>query len=124
VPDGSVTLGYRGHAVLEGCEHRFLVHCERLSAMFADASEQSGFNVDEVTSHEFEPDRAACVLIPAQSHLIGHSWPECGVLVLDIFTCGRSEEVEMTIDAVRRLTNATRVMSELHIQAIKDPERC
>jgi S-adenosylmethionine decarboxylase len=42
-------------------------------------------------SHQFQPQGVTAVTLLAESHISIHTWPEKGMAVCDIFTCGNSE---------------------------------
>lgn len=41
-----------------------------------------------INSHKFEPQGVTCVAMLAESHISIHTWPEVGMAVCDVFTCG------------------------------------
>ena len=42
----------------------------------------------KIETHKFEPQGVTGFALLAESHLSIHTWPEKGVAVCDIFTCG------------------------------------
>ena len=41
-----------------------------------------------LNSHKFNPQGVTCIAMLAESHISIHTWPEKGMAVCDIFTCG------------------------------------
>jgi len=41
-----------------------------------------------LNSHKFQPQGVTCVAMLAESHISIHTWPELGMAVCDVFTCG------------------------------------
>ena len=41
-----------------------------------------------VSSHKFNPHGVTAVALLAESHISIHTWPENGMAVCDVFTCG------------------------------------
>ncbi|MDX2062625.1 MAG: adenosylmethionine decarboxylase [Bacteroidia bacterium] len=49
---------------------------------------QAGATVVAELVHRFEPQGVTGVFVLKESHCAFHSWPELGVLTVDVFTCG------------------------------------
>lgn len=49
---------------------------------------ESGATFLNTVSHQFEPQGVTAVTLLAESHISIHTWPEMGMAVCDIFTCG------------------------------------
>lgn len=54
--------------------------CERLTR-------QAGLSVVGAYFHQFVPQGATGTLVLAESHVAIHTWPESGMVTLDIFVC-------------------------------------
>lgn len=50
--------------------------------------------------HQFSPDGVSGIILLAESHLSFHTWPEYGLVALDIFTCGPSENAESALEYI------------------------
>ena len=57
--------------------------CERLTR-------QAGLSVVGAYFHQFVPQGATGTLVLAESHIAIHTWPESGMVTLDIFVCNYS----------------------------------
>jgi S-adenosylmethionine decarboxylase len=82
-------------ATLNGCyleelcpskEHLAFIG-ETLSARVRSA----GFHIVGEAFHFFGPHAITGALVLAESHLCFHTWPEYGVVYLDLFTCAQSD---------------------------------
>ena len=60
---------------------------ETVAATFVTALERAGATVVQALSHTFPGTGLTCVLILAESHAVLHTWPETGMVNIDIFTC-------------------------------------
>ena len=60
---------------------------EGLTTAFADALTSAGATVVEAISHNFPGMGLTSVLILAESHAVLHTWPETGMVNIDIFSC-------------------------------------
>lgn len=65
-----------------------LQRVEPLRAVLLAAAHDSGATVLADRFHQFEPQGVTGVLLLAESHLSIHTWPEEGLVTVDIFTCG------------------------------------
>jgi len=48
--------------------------------------------------HQFEPHGVTGIVLLAESHVSLHTWPEHGLVNLDIFTCGDPENAKKAFD--------------------------
>ena len=42
----------------------------------------------DVSSHKFSPQGVTAFALLAESHISLHTWPETGMIAIDVFTCG------------------------------------
>ena len=61
---------------------------------------QHRFSIVSEASHFFGASAATGVFCLAESHLTFHSWPEDGLVYLDLFGCGRHQDLKTHILAV------------------------
>lgn len=61
----------------------------------------AGATVLSEHTHQFSPAGFSGILILAQSHASIHTWPESGLISIDIFACG-SIDTEAALDVLRR----------------------
>ncbi len=50
--------------------------------------------------HQFSPSGVSGIVLLAESHLSFHTWPEHGLVALDIFTCGPTENAESALEFI------------------------
>ena len=50
--------------------------------------------------HQFTPSGVSGIVLLAESHLSFHTWPEYGLVALDIFTCGPTENAEIALEYI------------------------
>jgi len=53
-----------------------------------ETSQACGSTFLNTVSHQFIPQGITAVTLLAESHISIHTWPETGIAVCDIFTCG------------------------------------
>ena len=113
-------LGFSAAAIFGGCDVDILAQADDLCAMLRGACEAGGYTVVASVSHAFEPQGVTCALLLAQSHLVGHSWPEYGILSVDLFACAPRATLDIVLAAIRKASGA-RWVSEVH-QAREMPD--
>ncbi|MEM3675861.1 MAG: adenosylmethionine decarboxylase [Thermoplasmataceae archaeon] len=78
--------------------------------------------------YQFQPQGASGIVLLAESHLSFHTWPEHGLVTLDIYTCGDPRGAEIAFDYIvdqlrpesidcKRLRRGTAIVEE--VRAIK-----
>ena len=81
-------LGHHILLDLWGVPHHLLDDVVALEGALAEAARAGGAHVVERRMHRFAPHGVSGVLILAESHLAGHTWPESDFAAIDVFTCG------------------------------------
>ena len=66
-----------------------------------DACRAAGATVLGARFHQFEPEGVTGIVLLAESHASVHTWPEAGLVTLDVFTCGALDTAAI-VEAVRR----------------------
>ena len=69
--------------------------------LLPEACRAAGATVLGARFHQFEPEGVTGVVLLAESHASVHTWPESGLVTLDVFTCGALDAVAI-VEAVRR----------------------
>eukprot|EP00538_Stauroneis_constricta_P006247 CAMPEP_0119560418 /NCGR_PEP_ID=MMETSP1352-20130426/14827_1 /TAXON_ID=265584 /ORGANISM="Stauroneis constricta, Strain CCMP1120" /LENGTH=757 /DNA_ID=CAMNT_0007608391 /DNA_START=91 /DNA_END=2364 /DNA_ORIENTATION=+ len=73
---------------IKGIEAAFLDSEERLSKAMVDAVQAAGLTMLSYHCHSLIPKGVSCVGVLLESHISFHTWPDEGVITLDLFTCG------------------------------------
>ncbi|CAB9522935.1 Polyamine aminopropyltransferase [Seminavis robusta] len=73
---------------IQGIEAAFLDSEERLAAAMVQTVEEAGLTMLSYHCHKLDPAGISCVGVLLESHISFHTWPEEGVITLDLFTCG------------------------------------
>jgi S-adenosylmethionine decarboxylase proenzyme len=60
----------------------------RLANAMLDLVNQCGLTLLSYHCHKLEPTGVSCVGVLLESHVSFHTWPEHGVITLDLYTCG------------------------------------
>lgn len=62
------------------------------------ASKKCNSTLLALNSHKFDPQGVTCVAMLAESHISVHTWPEIGMAVCDIFTCGDHTNPQLGVE--------------------------
>ena len=73
---------------MEGIEAAFLDSEERISRAMVQTVQEAGLTLLSYHCHKLMPAGISCVGVLTESHISFHTWPEEGVITLDLFTCG------------------------------------
>ncbi|MFP3299985.1 MAG: adenosylmethionine decarboxylase [Thermoplasmatales archaeon] len=52
--------------------------------------------------HQFSPTGVSGIVLIAESHISFHTWPEYGLVTLDVFTCGPTEGAEAAFEFIMK----------------------
>lgn len=58
-----------------------------LESLMVRAAKRIGATIVNSSFHEFSPQGLSGVVVIAESHFAAHTWPEHGVVCVDLFTC-------------------------------------
>ena len=75
---------------LKGCPYGLLDDEAHIRNVLANAATLSESTLLGVQSHKFQPQGVTAVALLAESHISIHTWPENGMAVCDVFTCGEN----------------------------------
>ena len=89
-----MAVGIHIIADLYGVDSRLLERAETMMNVIEEAVKFAKLTKVSSDYYQFEPFGASGVVLIAESHLSFHTWPEHGLVTLDIYTCGAPEEAE------------------------------
>ena len=84
----------------------------RLSAW--NAARESKSELINISCHKFDPQGVTALAMLAESHLSIHTWPEKGVAVCDIFTCGDGCQPELAVEYLSEWLESTNTKSQCY----------
>lgn len=89
-----MAVGIHIIADLYGVDSKLIERAEKMMNIIEEAVKFT--NLTKVSSdyYQFEPFGASGVVLIAESHLSFHTWPEHGLVTIDIYTCGAPEKAE------------------------------
>ena len=99
---------------LEGCSFSLLDDEEHIKFCLLHASKASHSEILKIETHKFEPQGVTGFALLAESHLSIHTWPEKGVAMCDIFTCGSHSKPENAVQYLSEWLVSTNVKSQYY----------
>ena len=81
----------------------FLDSEERLTQAMVDTVKETGLTMLSYHCHKLMPAGISCVGVLMESHISFHTWPEEGVITLDLFTCGPYPLLPNAVETMERL---------------------
>jgi S-adenosylmethionine decarboxylase proenzyme len=87
---------------IKGIEADFLDSEERLSKAMVDTVAAAGLTMLSYHCHSLVPKGVSCVGVLLESHISFHTWPDEGVITLDLFTCGSNPLIPV-VKTIERL---------------------
>jgi len=96
---------------LKGCPADILDDEEKVTNALSEASRKCGSTLLGMTSHKFHPQGVTAVALLAESHISMHTWPEKGMAVCDVFTCGDHTTPQKGVESLYISMRATDMVS-------------
>jgi len=97
---------------LKGCSAVLLDDEQYIRDVIYHASVKCESTLLSLNSHKFDPQGVTCVAMLAESHISIHTWPELGMAVCDVFTCGDHTKPQDGVDYMYSMMHATNVVSQ------------
>ncbi|MCL4319780.1 MAG: adenosylmethionine decarboxylase [Candidatus Thermoplasmatota archaeon] len=114
-----VAVGIHILADMYGIEPELLERKENLMEII-ERSIRVG-NLTKISSdyYQFEPVGASGIVLLAESHISFHTWPEYGMIALDLFTCGDPEKADIAFQYIKEKLNPKEVQFVKHERGSK-----
>ncbi len=87
-------------ATIEGASFKDLNNPTLMEQSLTAAVEAGGFTLLHRYVHEFKPQGLTAMAVLSESHISLHSWPEEGILFVDLATCSGQEATEAAFNAL------------------------
>ena len=92
---------------LKECNKSFLDDERFVRDVVYQASVKCKSTLLALNSHKFDPQGVTCVAMLAESHISIHTWPELGMAVCDVFTCGEHTDPRRGVEYLYSSMRAT-----------------
>lgn len=104
---------------LKGCPSNLLDDEEWIRMGLSNASANCRSTLLSLSSHKFEPQGVTAIAMLAESHISMHTWPELGMAVCDVFTCGDHTKPEDGVQYLYERMGATDMVSNEFIRPLE-----
>jgi len=104
---------------LKGCNTELLNDESFVRDTVYQASIKCKSSLLALHSHKFDPQGVTCVALLAESHISIHTWPENGMAVCDIFTCGDHTKPKKGVEYMKMMFNADNIISKSFIRPLE-----
>jgi len=104
---------------LKGCDSDLLDDENYIRDTLYHASVQCNSTLLALNSHKFQPQGVTCVAMLAESHISIHTWPEVGMAVCDVFTCGEHTEPQKAVDYMHMVLHAKDIVSNEFVRPLE-----
>ena len=96
---------------LKGCPFELLDGEKEIKMMLYRATEASKSTLLNLATYKFDPQGVTGFAMLAESHISIHTWPEKGIAVCDVFTCGDDTEPQKAVEYMKEQLKATDIVS-------------
>ncbi|WAX22901.1 S-adenosylmethionine decarboxylase [Synechococcus phage S-M1] len=104
---------------LKGCDTQFLDDENYVRDVVYHASVKCQSTLLALNSHKFDPQGVTCVAMLAESHISIHTWPELGMAVCDVFTCGDHTTPQDGVEYMRQMLHASNMISREFVRPLE-----
>ncbi len=104
-----MTVGIHIIADFYGVDPAVLARVEKMKEIFEGAVKFAKLSKISSDYYQFRPEGASGIVLIAESHLSFHTWPEYGLVTLDVYTCGAPEQAELAFQYLKEKLKPTRV---------------
>tara|TARA_E500000318_G_scaffold54723_1_gene50977 strand:- start:9678 stop:10010 length:333 start_codon:yes stop_codon:yes gene_type:complete len=97
---------------LRGCPFELLNDEKLISDLLSQTAKECKSILINVATHKFLPHGVTGVALLSESHISIHTWPEKGVAICDIFTCGEHSNPQDGVSLMKMVLKASGVESD------------
>ena len=97
---------------LKECPFGLLDDEAHIRNVLANAATLSESTLLGIQSHKFQPQGVTAVALLAESHISIHTWPELGMAVCDIFTCGNHTKPKEGVKYMKMMLDSKSIVSK------------
>ncbi len=117
-----MTVGNHILADMYGIKPELLERKETLKDIIEEAVRVGNLTKISSDYYQFEPIGASGVVLLAESHISFHTWPEYGLITVDLFTCGDPSKADVAFEYIRESLQPTDIDFVKKRRGEKSPE--
>ena len=99
---------------MKGCPFELLDDEQNIRMLLYRATKECKSTLLNLATHKFEPQGVTGVAMLAESHISIHTWPEKGIAMCDIFTCGDGCQPELAVEYLSEWLESTNTKSQCY----------
>ena len=104
---------------LRGCPFELLDDKEVIRMLMYRVTKECESTLLNLAVHKFDPQGVTSIAMLAESHISIHTWPEKGMAVCDIFTCGDTATPEDGVEYMKQQLKATDIVSHDFVRPLE-----
>ena len=104
---------------LRGCPFELLDDKEFIRMLLYRATKECKATLLNLAVHKFDPQGVTSIAMLAESHISIHTWPEKGMAVCDVFTCGDTAMPELGVEYMKEQLKATDIVSHEFVRPLE-----
>ena len=103
---------------LKGCNVELMEDENYMRKMLYNAAKECNSTLLNLSVYKFEPQGFTGIAMLAESHISIHTWPENGMAVCDVFTCGDHTVPRAAVTYMYDMMCATDIVSEQFVRPL------
>ncbi|KJE49819.1 MULTISPECIES: adenosylmethionine decarboxylase [Acidiplasma] len=104
-----VVVGVHIIADLYGVDAGLISSADSISPLMENAIKEGNLTKISSQYYQFRPMGASGIALLAESHLSFHTWPEYGLVTLDIYTCGDRSNADKAFNYLLNVLKPTSI---------------
>ncbi len=104
-----MVVGVQIIADLYGIDPEMISKTDRVYGIIEDAVRAGMLTKISSDYYQFQPRGVSGIVLLAESHLAFHTWPEHGLVTLDIYTCGDPKGADLSFEYIIEKMRPTNV---------------
>ena len=104
---------------LKGCPYGLLDDEEFIRKLLYRTTNECKATLLHLATYKFDPQGVTGFAMLAESHISIHTWPEKGMAVCDVFTCGDTAMPEIGVEYMKEQLKATDIVSNEFVRPLE-----